>query len=98
MESARATHRLAPGTKFGADELVGLVGSGGMGDVYRARDPRLQREVAIKVLPRSFASDPERVRRFEQEARPFMVSEHGTTIVYACVRTLSTLYLVEGLQ
>jgi serine/threonine protein kinase len=60
---------ITAGTKLGAYELTGLLGSGGMGEVYRALDPRLQREVAIKVLPASFAADTERLHRFEQEAR-----------------------------
>jgi Tol biopolymer transport system component len=60
---------LAPGTKLGPYEILALVGAGGMGEVYRARDPRLWRDVAIKVLPPSFSSDPDRLRRFEQEAR-----------------------------
>ena len=60
---------LASGTKLGPYEVVGLLGSGGMGEVYRAKDTRLGREVAIKVLPDSFAKDPDRLRRFEQEAR-----------------------------
>jgi Tol biopolymer transport system component len=59
----------APGTRLGPYEIVGLIGAGGMGEVYRARDPRLGREVAIKILPARFATDSERLRRFEQEAR-----------------------------
>ena len=60
---------LPPGTLLGPYEIVGLAGAGGMGEVYRARDPRLQRTVAIKILPPSFATDPDRLRRFEHEAR-----------------------------
>ena len=60
---------LPRGTSLGPYEIVGLIGAGGMGEVYRARDPRLQRLVAIKVLPPSFATDPDRLRRFEHEAR-----------------------------
>jgi len=60
---------LASGTKIGPFEVVSLLGAGGMGEVYRARDSRLRREVAIKVLPPSFAKDTDRLRRFEQEAR-----------------------------
>jgi serine/threonine protein kinase len=56
------------GTRLGAYEIVAPIGSGGMGEVYRARDPRLNRDVAIKLLPAVFAGDPERLRRFEQEA------------------------------
>ena len=60
---------LASGTSIGPYTIVGSLGAGGMGEVYRARDARLHREVAIKVLPASFAADAERLRRFEQEAR-----------------------------
>jgi len=59
----------SPGTRLGPYEIVSLLGSGGMGDVYRARDPRLGRDVAVKVLPLSFADDADRLRRFELEAR-----------------------------
>ena len=57
---------LAPGSRVGAYEIVALVGQGGMGEVYRARDPKLHRDVAIKVLPDLFARDPERLARFER--------------------------------
>ena len=60
---------LPPGTRLGPYEIVAPLGAGGMGEVYRARDPRIGREVAIKVLPAAFARDPDRVRRFEQEVR-----------------------------
>lgn len=60
---------LSAGTRLGPYEVVDLLGEGGMGEVYRARDPRIGREVAIKVLPASFAEHPDRLRRFEQEAR-----------------------------
>jgi Tol biopolymer transport system component len=60
---------LSPGTKLGPYEVVGILGAGGMGEVYRARDSRLKREVAVKVLPASFSADAERLRRFEQEAQ-----------------------------
>jgi serine/threonine protein kinase len=60
---------LGPGARLGPYEILAPLGAGGMGEVYRARDARLAREVAIKVLPAGFSSDPERLRRFEQEAR-----------------------------
>ena len=60
---------LTSGTKIGPYEIISLLGAGGMGEVYRARDSRLRREVAVKVLPPSFAQDSGRLHRFEQEAR-----------------------------
>ena len=60
---------LRPGTHVGPYEVLSLLGAGGMGEVYRARDERIGRDVAIKVLPPEFASDPDRLRRFQQEAR-----------------------------
>src|SRR5271170_1303189 len=59
---------LAPGTKLGPYEIASLLGAGGMGEVYRARDSRLRRDVAIKVLPQALSLDSDRMRRFEQEA------------------------------
>jgi serine/threonine protein kinase len=59
---------LTPGTRLGPYEIVALVGAGGMGEVYRARDSRLKRDVAVKVLPRALSLDTDRLRRFEQEA------------------------------
>jgi eukaryotic-like serine/threonine-protein kinase len=60
---------LSPGARLGPYTIVSVLGAGGMGEVYRARDPRLERDVAVKVLPLSFATDADRLRRFEQEAR-----------------------------
>ena len=60
---------IAAGTRIGPYEIVAWLGGGGMGDVYRARDPRLDRAVAIKLIPETFAADASRVHRFEQEAR-----------------------------
>src|ERR671935_1086418 len=57
------------GTQLGPFEILAPLGAGGMGEVYRARDSRLGREVAIKVLPAAFSQDSDRLRRFEQEAR-----------------------------
>src|SRR5262245_9364978 len=57
------------GTKLGAFEIISLLGEGGMGQVYRARDPRLQRDVALKLLPSAFASDNDRLARFQREAQ-----------------------------
>ena len=70
------TSAIAPGAKLGPYEVVALIGAGGMGEVYRAKDTRLGRDVAVKVLPRSFATDPDRLRRFEQEARAAGMLNH----------------------
>ena len=67
---------LTHGTRFGPYQITGTLGAGGMGEVYRALDTRLAREVAIKVLPESFARDQDRMRRFEQEARSVAVLNH----------------------
>lgn len=60
---------LTTGTKLGPYEILSPLGSGGMGEVYRARDTKLDRPGAIKILPESFAHDPERLARFEREAK-----------------------------
>jgi serine/threonine protein kinase len=67
---------LAPGARLGAYEVLRLIGAGGMGEVYRARDTRLDRTVAIKVLPEQFAADPERRERFERECRAVAALNH----------------------
>jgi Tol biopolymer transport system component len=67
---------LAPGTKLGPYEITGLLGSGGMGEVYRARDTRLERTVAIKILPAHLSSDPVRKQRFEREAKTISSLNH----------------------
>jgi serine/threonine-protein kinase len=67
---------LAPGTRIGVYEIAGLIGAGGMGEVYRATDAHLGRQVAIKVLPEAFATDPERLSRLEREARTLALLNH----------------------
>ena len=67
---------LEPGTRLGAYDILTLLGSGGMGEVYRARDTRLNRDVAIKVLPSELATDPDRLARFEREARVLASMNH----------------------
>ena len=67
---------LAPGTQFGTYEVIGALGSGGMGEVYRAHDSKLHRDVALKVLPQVFATDPERLARFQREAQVLASLNH----------------------
>src|SRR5271154_5136604 len=67
---------LSAGTKVGPYEIVAPIGAGGMGEVYRARDLRLGRDVALKILPESFSRDADRLRRFEQEARAVATLNH----------------------
>ena len=71
---------LSPGTRLGPYEIVGQIGAGGMGEVWKARDPKLGREVAIKVLPEGFAADSERLRRFQQEARTLAALSHPNVV------------------
>jgi eukaryotic-like serine/threonine-protein kinase len=67
---------LTTGTRIGVYEVAASLGSGGMGEVYRARDGRLGRDVAVKILPDAFAADPERLARFEREARVLAALNH----------------------
>ena len=67
---------IAAGTRVGPYEITAPLGQGGMGEVYKARDTRLRRDVAIKVLPPLFASDPERMARFEREAQVLAALNH----------------------
>jgi Tol biopolymer transport system component len=73
--------RIEPGTRFGPYEIRQWLGAGGMGDVYRARDPRLGRDVAIKLIAAAVSADPSRVRRFEQEARAAASIAHPHILV-----------------
>ena len=79
---------LASGTKLGPYEVQSLLGAGGMGEVYRARDVRLQRDVAIKVLPASLSGDEERLRRFEQEAKSVAALNHPNLLTVFDVGTM----------
>src|SRR3954469_15357307 len=67
---------LEAGTRLGPYEVLSLVGAGGMGEVYRARDPRLDREVAIKILPARVAGDPSALTRFKREAQSVAALSH----------------------
>jgi WD40 repeat protein len=87
-----------PGQRIGPYEVLGTLGAGGMGEVYKARDPRLGREVAIKVLPASFARDPERLRRFLQEARAAGSLNHPSILTVFDIGTdIETPYIVTEL-
>jgi eukaryotic-like serine/threonine-protein kinase len=72
---------LSTGTRLGPYEILGSIGAGGMGEVFRARDARLDREVALKVLPTAVATDPDRMQRFEQEARAAAALNHPNILV-----------------
>ncbi|TMQ73523.1 MAG: tetratricopeptide repeat protein [Candidatus Eisenbacteria bacterium] len=92
---------LAPGTRLGIYEIVAPLGAGGMGEVYRARDARLGREVAVKVLPTPLASSPDRLARFEREARTVAGLNHPNIVTLFSVEDQGgvrfiTMELVEG--
>jgi Tol biopolymer transport system component len=84
---------LSKGAKFGAYEVSGALGAGGMGEVYRARDPRLKREVAIKIVPAAFCSDPQRLRRFEQEAHAAAALNHPNILAVYDIGTENGILL-----
>ena len=89
---------LNPGTRIGPYDIVSCIGAGGMGEVYRARDTRLGRDVAIKVLPAEFATDAERLRRFEREAKATAALSHPNILDVHDVGTHEGVpYLVEEL-
>src|SRR6202142_3682394 len=89
---------LAPGTKLGPYEIVSPLGAGGMGEVYRARDARLGRDVAVKVLPAAFSRDPQRRRRFEQEPRATAALNHPNILAVFDIGTHDeSLYVVTEL-
>src|SRR6266511_2994272 len=92
---------LVAGARLGSYEIVAPLGAGGMGEVYRARDPKLGREIAIKVLPGEVASDADRRQRFEQEARSASALNHPNILtIYDIGEADGTTYiameLVEG--
>ena len=96
---------LNPGTRLGPYEVVAAIGAGGMGEVYRARDTRLGRDVALKLLPPALSADPDRLRRFEREAKTLAALNHPHIAQIYGVETMSTggrdipaiaMELVEG--
>ena len=92
---------LPPGTRLGPYQIVAPIGAGGMGEVYRAHDPRLGRDVALKVLPEALASSSERLARFEREARTVAALNHPNIVVLHSIEQdagtrFLTMELVEG--
>src|SRR5512134_545626 len=92
---------LSAGSRLGSYEILSPLGAGGMGEVYRAKDSKLGREAAVKVLPEALAADPERRQRFEQEARSASALNHPNILtIYDIGQTNGTVYiameLVEG--
>jgi len=86
---------LVPGARLGPYEIVAGIGAGGMGEVYRARDTRLNRDVAIKILPDSFAADPERIARFQREAQVLASLNHPNIAqIYGVEQTADVRALV----
>src|SRR5499433_2704231 len=89
---------LAVGTRLGPYEVVSAIGAGGMGEVYRATDINLGRDFAIKVLPEAFAQDPERVARFEREAKTLASLNHpNIAIIHGLEKSQGTYALVMEL-
>jgi len=82
---------IVPGTRLGSYEVVAQIGAGGMGEVYRAHDTKLARDVAIKVLPANFVNDPERLSRFQREARMLAALNHANiATIYGLERSGGT--------
>jgi eukaryotic-like serine/threonine-protein kinase len=89
---------LASGTRLGPYEIVSAIGAGGMGEVYKTRDMRLKREVALKILPESFASDPDRLARFQREAEVLASLNHpNIAAIYGLEKSDGTTALVMEL-
>src|SRR5215471_1810610 len=89
---------LDSGTRLGPYEITVLIGAGGMGEVYRAHDTRLNRDVALKVLPPAFGNDPERLARFQQEAHAVAALSHPNIIaVFDVGEQDGTRYIVSEL-
>src|SRR5215831_10019619 len=92
---------ITPSSRLGPYEILGPLGVGGMGEVYRARDPRLGRDVAIKVLPAELAASPERLERLEREARTLAGLNHPNIVTLHSIEEAGgvrflTMELVEG--
>ena len=86
---------LTIGTQLGSHEISALLGKGGMGEVYRARDLKLKREVAIKILPEEFSRDADRVSRFQREAEVLASLNHpNIAAIYDLAEAIGTRFLV----
>jgi serine/threonine-protein kinase len=85
------------GAKLGPYEILAPIGAGGMGEVYRAHDTKLKRDVALKILPEAFASDPERLARFQREAEVLASLNHPNIAhIYGVEERALVMELVEG--
>ena len=88
---------LSAGTRLGSYEILAPIGQGGMGEVYRARDTKLKRDVAIKILPEALARDPERMARFQREAELLASLNHpNIAAIYGVEERALVMELVEG--
>src|SRR5262245_40741803 len=92
---------LATGTHLGTYEILGPLGAGGMGEVYRAKDLRLERVIAVKVLPSEVSSSPERIARLEREARTVARLNHPNVVILHSIEEADgvrflTMELIEG--
>ena len=92
---------LSPGTRFGPYEILAAIGAGGMGEVYRATDTKLGREVAIKTLPSTLAADTDRLARFEREAKLLATLNHpNIAVIYGLEESEGTqciaMELIDG--
>src|SRR5262245_9781957 len=88
---------LSPGQRLGVYEVVGSLGAGGMGEVYRARDAKLNRDVAIKILPELFAADPDRLARFTREAQTLAALNHPNIAqIYGVAENALVMEFADG--
>src|SRR4051794_10486681 len=92
---------IAPGSRLGPYDVLAKLGEGGMGEVYRAHDSRLKRDIALKLLPPALAADPDNIERFQREARAVAALSHPNIVTIHTVeeidgRHLLTMELIEG--